>query len=351
MTQHSNVWGPCVWPTQPSKKSKSVLAQPWHNLPAAIGLADPAQTMWGLAVGYAVTMAEEVHEVPAWRSAAYAAWQDGACGDDFHQVAKKKRGGIIAPTADFAEMVQSLAHAVVPFGGGQVLSESLMLLLSGHPELERYLGLSPSLRTAEGAFTQTKALLNRWAAAWQAPCHPSDSLPEGLIGQLVALTPVDIAELHPDFQQHLVEVHHAHFLRSFLAAEQHVFDEPLRHKTEEALKVLQTATARGFYNSLGHQKACDPLGLNQEGVLALAAHEGVYLPLLPIFWAGQPITPEQQSVLIATRQGSGLEAGLKEIFASPTFKELPSVQGGLRTARLNRRALLQQFISSIQSNY
>lgn len=347
MPQAKDIWGPGIWRQKSGVSPDLHPAKPWHNLVPAVGDADAEQTMWGLSVGYAFTVAESMADVPVWRIAAYEAWQAGALGEGFHELAKSRFAELLPEIDDFTEMLQSLAAAVLPFGGGVVLADTLLSLVDNDdPELERYLGLTPQNKTPEATFVPLKKLLGNWAEAWCAPCEEHDTAGPRLVRQLVALSATDFDEASPDFVAQLFYVHLAAFLRSLLPDEEHLLDARLGQQEAHLTAQIKAATAHGFYNAFGEETCCDPLGLKAKGLLAQVAKEGVLMPRVPLFTNGEVLSALQCQAYIDAYKDAGLRQTLEEVFASSTFQNLPTQQSSLHVPELNRAAVLRKLVLS-----
>ena len=314
MTQYKDVWGPAVWESEDHQT-------PWHNLAPVIDPQKVNETMRGLAVGYAVEVAENIQDIPKWRSAAYRAWQEGAKGVAFHESAAEHFALMAEelPEYDVTEYLQSLAAAVRPFGGGAVLAKTLEACVEGAPVLERYMGQSvgPSVlaEPTEGFVKALSELLRLWASAWQNPCAKVKEASElqQLVNYLVVLSAEDIAQLEPTYLEELVELHSVLFLKLLKGGEHHLLAQLLTEKVTEVVGVLKVAAEVPLFNALGLEAACDPLGLNQTSTLKQVAAEGVYLPDMPLFLAGEPLGVEHRKALALAREKSGLEGRLAEV--------------------------------------
>lgn len=352
MTQYKDVWGPAVWASED-------LQTPWHNLAPVIDPQKANETMWGLAVGYAVEVAENIQDIPNWRKAAYQVWQEGAKGAAFHGRAAAHYALMAEESLEYdgAEYLQSLAAAVRPFGGGAVLAKTLEACVVGAPVLERYMGqpYNPSVlaEPTEGFVKAFSELLRLWASAWQKPCAKVKGASDlqQLVNYLVVLSAEDIAQLEPAYFEELVELHSALFLRLLKGGEHHLLAQPLTKKVAEVVGVLNVAAEAPLFNALGLEAACDPLGLKQSSTLKQVAAEGVYLPNMPLFLAGEPIGAEHRKALAVARQKSGLEGRLAEVLNSETFQKLPRQIGDLKVSSMNRTAVLQHVVSSIPTYF
>lgn len=334
MDNLKNIWGPSAYTaTDP---------RPWHNLPAAIGAAPPHTAMHGLSFAYALSITENMADVPALQKAAYDAWQEGLVGDDFAQAVTTKAAAFVEVPLplDVAAAAAALAAAVSHFSGGAFLAAGLQFIAEGDAEIEAQMGIT---RTPEAGFGVAKKLLSLWAGAWQGGEQENSSI-SALIFSLCQLTPPEMAELDDTHAQELQHLHTLHIARLFVG-NAHVVDDVLHAATAKAVVALDSIVNQKAVTLLGTLDVPNPLGLGLSGVWQQLALEGVYPWPHPRVAAGEALEPSQTQALEQAYGQHNLADVLAATFQSPTFENLPTAKAFLKTPPLSRQSVLERLIT------
>lgn len=272
------------------------------------------------------------------------------------------------PAEDFLPRAQWLGAAADAAGalpGGAVLADSLKKLAKPHKlPLKTLAAYAPELAKRSDSEQQQTAMklaanaLALWQDAWMGVAGTATTrtattakTPQhglaNLIWHLRWLEPHDTAHLPPAILKELKDLHLAFVLSQDVPRRQHL--QGLTQAAEN-LKTFFTAFQGRRFNGLGEKAAREGFyhphgyGDKPKGVFKKLLAESVWLASLPVYWQGELLTPDEQTLLARTRQESGLQQTLEQAMALKAYQRFPSASG-FRPEGLNRKTILDGIIN------